>query len=92
MERIERLYFPFHSALAGLIDETEARFGFAVLIDCHSMPSSAAVAGGGIRPDIVIGDRFRSILRSSPCAHGARSVYARAMTCGDRTAPMPEVT
>ncbi len=58
MDRIERLYFPFHSALAALINETEALFGFAVLIDCHSMPSSAAVAGGGTRPDIVIGDRF----------------------------------
>ncbi|MEZ5901042.1 MAG: N-formylglutamate amidohydrolase [Hyphomicrobiaceae bacterium] len=58
MARIERLYFPFHAALASLIEETQAQFGFAVLIDCHSMPSTAAVAGGGARPDIVIGDRY----------------------------------
>lgn len=58
MARIERLYFPFHAELSRLIEETAALFGYAVLIDCHSMPSSAAVAGSGPRPDIVIGDRF----------------------------------
>ena len=33
------------------------RFGFAILLDCHSMPSSS-VDGGGC--DIVLGDRFGS--------------------------------
>lgn len=60
MARIDALYFPFHTALAGLVEDTAAAFGYAVLIDCHSMPSSAAVPGGGPRPDIVIGDRFGS--------------------------------
>jgi N-formylglutamate amidohydrolase len=41
-----------------LVERTAAQFGFAVLIDCHSMPSANAVPGGGQRPDIVIGDRF----------------------------------
>lgn len=58
MQRIETLYFPFHGALSQLIEQTSAQFGFAVLIDCHSMPSANAVPGGGPRPDIVIGDRF----------------------------------
>lgn len=58
LERIETLYFPFHRALSRLMELTASRFGFAVLIDCHSMPSSNAVPGGGQRPDIVIGDRF----------------------------------
>lgn len=58
LHRIETLYFPFHRALARMMELTTARFGFAVLIDCHSMPSSNAVPGGGPRPDIVIGDRF----------------------------------
>lgn len=58
LKRIETLYFPFHAALARLIEETQVRFGFTVLIDCHSMPSANAVPGGGPRPDIVIGDRF----------------------------------
>jgi N-formylglutamate deformylase len=50
--RLEQLYKPYHAALAGLMDETHARFGVAVLIDCHSMPSALAV------PDIVLGDRY----------------------------------
>lgn len=51
-ERIARLYRPYHSALAALVDETASRFGVAVVVDCHSMPSAAAV------PDIVLGDRY----------------------------------
>jgi N-formylglutamate deformylase len=34
------------------MEETHARFGVAVLIDCHSMPSALSV------PDIVLGDRY----------------------------------
>ncbi len=51
-ERIARLHAPYHAALARLIDDTRRRFGIAILIDCHSMPSAATV------PDIVLGDRF----------------------------------
>lgn len=58
MARIEALYFPFHGALTALVEETTANFGYTVLIDCHSMPSTAAAAGGGPRPEVVIGDRF----------------------------------
>ena len=59
LQRIELLYKPFHSALATLIARTHDRFGTAILIDCHSMPStSMARPGSGIRPDIVLGDRF----------------------------------
>jgi N-formylglutamate amidohydrolase len=58
-ERIDRLYKPFHETLSGLLSETRARFGQAVLIDCHSMPSaSMGQPGSGPRPDFVIGDRF----------------------------------
>ena len=51
-ERLLRLYKPYHAALAGLVEETRAHFGAAVVIDCHSMPSAAAA------PDIVLGDRY----------------------------------
>jgi N-formylglutamate amidohydrolase len=57
-ERIELLYKPFHEALAGLVEETFRRFGYAVLIDCHSMPSSLMTSHAGARPAIVLGDRF----------------------------------
>ena len=51
-ERLTRLFRPYHKALAQLVEETRARFGVAILIDCHSMPSAAAA------PDIVLGDRY----------------------------------
>jgi N-formylglutamate amidohydrolase len=57
-ERIERLYRPFHAALAELLDSTRKRFGMAVLIDCHSMPSASIGQPPGGRPHFVLGDRF----------------------------------
>jgi N-formylglutamate deformylase len=51
-ERITRLYRPYHAALAELVEETRQVFGVAVVIDCHSMPSAAAI------PDVVFGDRY----------------------------------
>jgi len=56
--RIERLYRPFHQALAALIAETQQMFGVALLVDCHSMPSSSVGATPSQRPHFVIGDRF----------------------------------
>jgi N-formylglutamate amidohydrolase len=59
LQRIELLYKPFHAALAELIVTTRERFGIAILIDCHSMPStSMSRPGNANRPDIVLGDRF----------------------------------
>lgn len=58
LHRIEQLYIPFHAALAVLIEETRNRFGYAILLDCHSMPSASMAPAGGARPDIVLGDRF----------------------------------
>lgn len=57
-ERIERLYKPFHQALDQLLAATVRRFGCAVLIDCHSMPSASAGQPQSARPDMVVGDRF----------------------------------
>jgi N-formylglutamate amidohydrolase len=55
MARIAALYKPYHQALRGLIDRAEGVFGAAVLLDCHSMPSSMAE---GAASDFVIGDRY----------------------------------
>ncbi len=52
---------PYHAALADLIDATRRRFGFAVLLDCHSMPSIGGSMNrdtGTPRVDVVLGDRF----------------------------------
>ncbi|HEX3666945.1 MAG TPA: N-formylglutamate amidohydrolase [Rhizomicrobium sp.] len=51
-ERILCFYRPYHAQLERLVLDTRARFGLAIVIDCHSMPSAA----GG--PDIVLGDRL----------------------------------
>jgi len=55
LARIEVLYRPYHARLDALIERAVRRFGRALLIDCHSMPSNAADVGGW---DIVLGDRF----------------------------------
>ena len=56
--RIEDIYRPFHDSLEALLLRTRDRFGLAILIDCHSMPSSVRALPGGRRPDIVLGDRY----------------------------------
>ncbi|HSD93056.1 MAG TPA: N-formylglutamate amidohydrolase [Methyloceanibacter sp.] len=58
LERINRLYTPYHETLSSLLDEAKRDFGFSVLIDCHSMPSNPIAEQGGGRPDFVLGDRF----------------------------------
>ncbi len=58
LERISRLYTPYHETLAALLLEAKREFGLAVLIDCHSMPSSPTADRTAGRPDFVLGDRF----------------------------------
>lgn len=64
MRRIETLYKPYHAALRGLMERAMRRFGVAVLVDCHSMPSTSArdpslgARGDRRRVDFVIGDRY----------------------------------
>ena len=58
LERINRLYTPYHATLRSLLNEAQQQFGVAVLIDCHSMPSNPMADQGGGRPDFVLGDRY----------------------------------
>jgi len=58
LERINRLYTPYHATLRSLLAEAKQAFGLAVLIDCHSMPSHPMTDTGGGRPDFVLGDRY----------------------------------
>ena len=66
-ERLKRIYFPYHHCLARMLEESQTAFGYCLLIDCHSMPSTGSFArgrGDGAstdsvqRADIVLGDRF----------------------------------
>lgn len=59
--RITRIWHPYHRALRQMIEDTHARFGQAILIDCHSMPHEAIehhTRPGTLAPDVVLGDRF----------------------------------
>lgn len=56
--RISGVYKPYHGALRTLINRAWNRFGFCILIDCHSMPSTGLpVDSDGRGIDIVLGDR-----------------------------------
>jgi N-formylglutamate amidohydrolase len=57
--RIDNVYRPYHQKLSDLLKARSQQFGYAVLIDCHSMPSEAQGArrrGRAVGPDIVLGD------------------------------------
>lgn len=58
LDRIEYLYRPYHETLRKLIARTHAKFGYAFLVDCHSMPSMAGYGEKSLRPDFIIGDRY----------------------------------
>lgn len=58
LARIEYLYKPYHNALASTLASLGKAFGTALLVDCHSMPSTAANDEEMIRPDFVLGDRY----------------------------------
>jgi N-formylglutamate amidohydrolase len=58
IRRIENLYKPYHRALRRLFTRLHRAFGAAVLIDCHSMPSTAGAKDDRPRADIVLGDRY----------------------------------
>lgn len=58
LSRIEILYKPYHRALRRLVTRVHRDFGAAVLIDCHSMPSTTGSREERPRADIVLGDRY----------------------------------
>ncbi len=78
--RLDLYYRPYHLALRGLIAESQKRFGCAILIDCHSMPSTmpATMIGASLKShsskavDIVLGDRF-----GHSCANGLTGLAER---------------
>jgi len=75
--RLVACYDPYHSALNNLITEATARFGCAVVIDCHSMPSAggAPLTPGDRQIDFVLGDRF-----GSSCAASLTALVEQMLT------------
>ncbi|HEY2840949.1 MAG TPA: N-formylglutamate amidohydrolase, partial [Pirellulales bacterium] len=58
LRRIDGLYKPYHRSLRRLFTRVHRSFGAAVLIDCHSMPSTAGAKDERPRADVVLGDRY----------------------------------
>ncbi|MBX3188690.1 MAG: N-formylglutamate amidohydrolase [Labilithrix sp.] len=61
--RLDTYYRPYHAALAEILERKRARFGFAVLLAAHSMPSVGRAGHGdtnAVRADVVPGTRGRS--------------------------------
>ncbi|MBN8920718.1 MAG: N-formylglutamate amidohydrolase [Rhizobiales bacterium] len=58
IRRIEGLYKPYHRALRRLMTRVHRDYGAAVLVDCHSMPSSTVGREDRPRADIIVGDRY----------------------------------
>jgi N-formylglutamate amidohydrolase len=59
--RIAAFHRPYHARLLQLMEEQRARFGRAILYDCHSMPHDALASAPtvrGRRPEVILGDRF----------------------------------
>jgi N-formylglutamate amidohydrolase len=54
--RVATIHRPYHEAVADALRAARARFGIAILLDCHSMPPR----GGGGEAPIVLGDRHGS--------------------------------
>lgn len=54
--RLKNCFRPYHRELEAILAEGVTRFGEVLLVDWHSMPSSAGT--GGRLPDIVLGDLF----------------------------------
>lgn len=58
--RIRQFYFPIHEKLNHLLHEEHQKFGYSVLIDCHSMPSYEFLNFKTLRkqPDIILGNLY----------------------------------
>jgi N-formylglutamate amidohydrolase len=68
LRRLERVYRPYHRTLNALLEEARRAAGLVLLVDCHSMPSSAVQHHKTIRGsalDVVVGDRFGNACQAS---------------------------
>ena len=81
--RIETIHRPYHAALAAALDAARARFGVAILLDCHSMPARGGEESG---PEVVLGDRYGTSI-AGDYLDAAVSAVAREGYHAGRNAP-----
>lgn len=83
LRRVDTFYRPYHAALETLLATTRDRFGGAILVDCHSMPSVGGPMDrdpGAARVDFVLGDghgrccgeTVRTVVEDMLCGLGYR--------------------
>jgi N-formylglutamate amidohydrolase len=81
--RIERIHRPYHAALEAALGHARARFGGAILLDCHSMPPRPRGEGGDAgAASVIFGDRHGTTI--TPDLLDAAVAAAQAL--GYRTA------
>jgi N-formylglutamate deformylase len=69
------IHTAYHEAISRALQRARARFGFAVLVDGHSMPSRGRAGHtdtGSVRADVVPGDR-----EGTSCSPGLRQLVTR---------------
>jgi N-formylglutamate amidohydrolase len=76
--RILRVHRPYHAAVEAALHEARARFGAAVLLDCHSMPPRGAAGGGAA--GVVLGDRHGTSIAPELLAAAAGAVEAQGFS------------
>ena len=78
LARLRYHYWPYHAALARLIEATRSAFGYCLLIDCHSMPSARRNGEGGLpaRVDVVLGDCHGAACAAAVVDTAARTLKA----------------
>ncbi len=58
-KRIKNIYDAYHNRLRELIEQTIAKFGFCLVLDCHSMPSKiCSIISESPRIDFCLGNLF----------------------------------
>jgi N-formylglutamate amidohydrolase len=70
--RVELIHRPYHSALEAELQAAKARFGIAILLDCHSMPPR----GGESDAPVVLGDRHGGSMSEALVAAAERAARA----------------
>ncbi|MDB4936085.1 MAG: N-formylglutamate deformylase [Labilithrix sp.] len=61
--RLDAYYRPYHRTVAAILERKRAKFGFAILLAAHSMPSVGRAGHGdpqAVRADVVPGTRGRT--------------------------------
>lgn len=79
-DRINSFYVPYHQKLYEALSSMRERFGFAILIDFHSMPGKLKFFGGTKQPDFILGDQHGRSCAQSFSAYAADLLREKGYT------------